>query len=66
MEVTFTIEISLPDVEVENIVFDEWGNADITLSAGGNHAKCRMDASGCDHNSIQDALLSLARYSHCE
>ena len=60
MEVSFTIEVRLPEVEIESIIFDEWGNYDILLSAAGAQAKCRIDASGCDHNSIQDALLSLA------
>lgn len=60
MEVCFTIEVRLPEIEIESIVVDEWGNADILLSADGVKANCRIDASGCDHNSIQDALLSLA------
>jgi hypothetical protein len=60
MEVFLTIDVRLPDAEVENIVFDEWGNAEVTLSAGGVLAKCSIDAMGSDHGTIRDALLSLA------
>lgn len=60
MDVSFTVEVRLPEVEIKSIVLDEWGNADILLSAGGVQAKCRIDANGCDHDSIRDALLSLA------
>lgn len=60
MEVSFTIEVRLPEIEVQSIVFDDWGNADIVLSAGSSRAQCRIAAGGSDHNSIQDALLSLA------
>ncbi len=60
MDVSFTIEVRLPKIEIESIVFDDWGNAEILLSVGSSRAKCRIDASGCDRNSIQDALLSLA------
>ncbi len=60
MDVSFTVEVRLPEVEIKSIVLDEWGNADILLSAAGVQAKCRMDASGFDHGSIRDALLSLA------
>jgi hypothetical protein len=60
MEVSFTIQVRLPDVEIKSIVFDECGNADVLLSAGGVEAKCQIDAAGSDHGSVLDAVLSLA------
>jgi hypothetical protein len=60
MEVTFTIEVRLPEVKIESIDFDEWGNAEISLSAGLMQARCRMSAAGNDHASLERALLSLA------
>ena len=52
MEVSFTIQVRLPDVEIKSIVFDECGNADVLLSAGGVEAKYQIDASGSDHGSF--------------
>lgn len=60
MEVSFTIEVRCPNVEIESVVVDERGNADLTLSADGVKAKCRVDADGRSHGTIEDALLSLA------
>jgi hypothetical protein len=60
MEISLTIEVKLPDVEIDSIVFDEAGNATITLSWAGAQSKCWIDAGGSDHGSINDALISLA------
>ena len=60
MEVTFTIEVKLPEVTVENVVVDGRGNADFVLSAAGVQVKCFLDAAGSDHGTILDALLTLA------
>ena len=60
MEVSFTIEVRIPNIEIESIIFDERGNADVTISADGVQEKCSLDATGSDHGTIMRALLSLA------
>lgn len=60
MEVNLAIRVSLPDVEIDSIVFDEAGNAEVVLSSGGAQARCHFDATGSDHGTVKAALLFLA------
>ncbi len=60
MEVSFTIEVRFANVEIESVVVDEVGNADLTLSSEGVKAKYRVGANGHSLGTIEDALLSLA------
>lgn len=60
MEVPVTTKIRLPKVQIESVIFDADGNADVVLSLGGAQAKCRIDA-GSGHGTFNAALLFLAQ-----
>lgn len=60
MKISFTVEITLPDVQMDSIVPDEAGGFTLTLSSGGRQAECHFDETGSDHGSAYDALLSLS------
>jgi hypothetical protein len=60
MDVSFTIECRLPNVEIDSIVVGEAGSVTLTLSSGGRQAQCCFDANGSDHGSTYDALLFLS------
>jgi hypothetical protein len=60
MEVSFTVQFNLHDVEVERITRDAEGNAEIVLSGCGRQAWCRRDASGSFQGSLERAVLALA------